>query len=147
MRKQPEHAVRRAAPLQNGVESRRSVARPSLIHIRAAREQRVEHRDIPGARGEGQGDAVVRIGAGVEQDSDEGQRLCDARCAPEHRAAHAVMHPRESGIRICAEGDQPLGDRGEALTAHRRPLRHGCVADVMDRLPAPPTRSADLRGH
>src|SRR5205085_4397596 len=133
---QPECAVRRAAPVQDGVERGRAVGRPALIDIRAVREQGLEHRDIAGARGHRQGDAVVRIGAGVEQRGDQRQRLRDAGCAPEDRTAHVVMEPGELRVWIDAEADETARDVGETAGADGR------VADIVNRQPAArPARS------
>src|SRR5207245_11144358 len=60
---------------------------PRLIDVGAMRAQRLEYRDVARAGGEGESDAVVGIGSGIEQRGDQRQRLRVARRAPQHRPA------------------------------------------------------------
>ena len=133
---QPDRAVGRAAPVENRVQRARSVGRPGLVDAGAVRQQGVEHGDIAGARGQRQRDAVVGVGAGVEQRRHERQDFNHPRRSPQHRPAHVVMQPGKPGVRIHALGDEASGDRRESSGALGGAVRHRRVADVVNRLPA-----------
>ena len=75
---QPDRSVRRPTPVEDRVQGGRPVGGPRLIDVGAVREQRLQHGDIAGTRGQGEGDAVVRVRAGVEERCHERQRAHDA---------------------------------------------------------------------
>jgi hypothetical protein len=62
---------RRRRPMQNHVERCRAIAGPRLIRVRSMCHEELERRRITGCRGEGQGNTIVGVGSGLEQEFDQ----------------------------------------------------------------------------